>query len=156
LGPRLLWPNGCMDQDATWYEGRPRPTRHCYMKTQPPAFPIGAQPPIFVQCPLWPNGGTNEDTIWYGSRPRPRSHCIRRGPSSPRKGHSSPSALSGPCLFWPLSPISAAAELLIAFFLPPAAKPPLRTLAQTTQTNGFRTRMCLFGVATFAEPKFNI
>jgi len=26
---RLLWPNGCMDQDATWYGGRPRPTRHC-------------------------------------------------------------------------------------------------------------------------------
>jgi len=19
FGPRLLWPNGCMDQDATWY-----------------------------------------------------------------------------------------------------------------------------------------
>ena len=27
--PRLLWPNGCMDQDATRYGGRPRPTRHC-------------------------------------------------------------------------------------------------------------------------------
>ena len=23
LGPCLLWPNGWMDQDATWYEGRP-------------------------------------------------------------------------------------------------------------------------------------
>jgi len=29
FGPCLLWPNGCMDQDATWYGGRPRPTRHC-------------------------------------------------------------------------------------------------------------------------------
>ena len=29
FGPRLLWPNGCMDQDTTWYGGRPRPTRHC-------------------------------------------------------------------------------------------------------------------------------
>jgi len=29
FGPSLLWPNGCMDQDATWYGGRPRPTRHC-------------------------------------------------------------------------------------------------------------------------------
>jgi len=27
--PSLLWPNGCMDQDATWYGGRPRLTRHC-------------------------------------------------------------------------------------------------------------------------------
>jgi len=27
--PCLLWPNGWMDQDATWYEGRPRPRPHC-------------------------------------------------------------------------------------------------------------------------------
>jgi len=26
FGPRLLSPNGCMDHDATWYGGRPRPT----------------------------------------------------------------------------------------------------------------------------------
>jgi len=25
FGRYLLWPNGWMDQDATWYEGRPRP-----------------------------------------------------------------------------------------------------------------------------------
>ena len=25
----VLWPNGLMDQDATWYVGRPRPRRHC-------------------------------------------------------------------------------------------------------------------------------
>jgi len=25
----LLWPNGWMYQDATWYEGRPRPRPHC-------------------------------------------------------------------------------------------------------------------------------
>ena len=24
FGPHLLWPNGCMDQDATWYGSRPR------------------------------------------------------------------------------------------------------------------------------------
>jgi len=28
-GPCLLWPKSWMDQDATWYQGRPRPTRHC-------------------------------------------------------------------------------------------------------------------------------
>ena len=31
FGPYLLWPNGCMDQDATWYRGRPRPTQHCVL-----------------------------------------------------------------------------------------------------------------------------
>jgi len=25
----VLWPNGWMDQDATWYGGRPWPRRHC-------------------------------------------------------------------------------------------------------------------------------
>jgi len=25
----VLWPNGWMDQDATWYEGRPSPRPHC-------------------------------------------------------------------------------------------------------------------------------
>jgi len=29
FGPCLLWPNGCMDQNATWYGGRPRPRPHC-------------------------------------------------------------------------------------------------------------------------------
>ena len=26
----VLWPNGWMDQDATWYEDRPRPRPHCF------------------------------------------------------------------------------------------------------------------------------
>ena len=29
LSPHVLWPNGCMDQDATCYGGRHRPRRHC-------------------------------------------------------------------------------------------------------------------------------
>jgi len=29
FGPCLLWPNGWMDQDATWYGGRHRPRPHC-------------------------------------------------------------------------------------------------------------------------------
>ena len=36
FGRCLLWPNGWMDQDATWYEHRPRSRRHCYMGTQLP------------------------------------------------------------------------------------------------------------------------
>ena len=28
-GPRLLWPNGYMYHDATWYGGGPQPRRHC-------------------------------------------------------------------------------------------------------------------------------
>jgi len=29
LDPHLLWPNGCMDEDATWYGGTPWPKGHC-------------------------------------------------------------------------------------------------------------------------------
>jgi len=53
---RLLWPNGCMDQYATWYEGRPRPRR--LSVRWGPAIPrkkAHAPHPIFGQCLLWPN-----------------------------------------------------------------------------------------------------
>jgi len=53
FGRRLLWPIGCMDQDAG---GRPRPMRHCVRWGPSSPSPKGAQPPIFGQCPLWPNG----------------------------------------------------------------------------------------------------
>ena len=105
FGPFLLWPNGCMDQDATWYGGRPQPRRPCVRWGPSSPYPKGAQPLIFGQCPLWPNGWMDEDATWYGTRSRSRPHCDSRGPSSPqRKGHISP-PLFIPCLLWPRSPI---------------------------------------------------
>jgi len=68
--------------------------------------PKGAQPQVFGSCLLLPNGCMDEHTAWYGSRPRPRPHCIRRGPSSPRKGHSTP-----PPLFWPMSIVATVPHL---------------------------------------------
>jgi len=41
-------------------------------------------------------------------------HIVLDGVPVPAKGHSSP-PLFGPCLLWPLSPISATAELLFDF-----------------------------------------
>ena len=56
FGPCLLWPNGWIDQDATWYTGRPRPRRHC-VRWGPSSPQKGAHsPPIFSACLLWPNG----------------------------------------------------------------------------------------------------
>jgi len=112
---RLLWPNGCMDQYATWYEGRPR-TRRLSVRWGPAIPRKKAHPPhpIFGQCLLWPNSLMHEDANWYRSRPWPRPQCIRRGPSSPRKGHSSP-LLFGPCLLCLRSPISAIAELSLTY-----------------------------------------
>ena len=39
----VLWPNGWMDQDATWYGGRPRPWPHC-VKWGPSPPPKGHSP----------------------------------------------------------------------------------------------------------------
>jgi len=54
FGPCLLWPNGWMDQDATWYEGRPRPRPHCVRWPAPLLSSkkrgTAAPPPIFSPC----------------------------------------------------------------------------------------------------------
>jgi len=43
----VLWPNGWMDQDATWYRARPLPRLHCVRWG--PSCPLkGAQPPILA------------------------------------------------------------------------------------------------------------
>ena len=35
FGPCLLWQNGCMDQDTTWYVGRPPPIRDIVFDVDP-------------------------------------------------------------------------------------------------------------------------
>jgi len=45
FSPCLLWPNGWMDQDATWYGCRPPPRRHCAKRGPSSPSPEGAQPP---------------------------------------------------------------------------------------------------------------
>jgi len=50
---------------------------------------MGSHSPVFGSRLLRPKGWVDEDATWYGNRAWPRPHCIRRGPISPRKGHSS-------------------------------------------------------------------
>jgi len=55
FGPSLLWPNGWMDEDAIWYESRPRPRPHCVRRDPaPPARKGHSSPPLFGPCLLWP------------------------------------------------------------------------------------------------------
>jgi len=49
FGPYLLRPNGCMDQDATWYGGRSRPRRLCVRRGPPKR---GRSPQICGPCLL--------------------------------------------------------------------------------------------------------
>ena len=49
FSPTSIVANGCMDQDAIWYGGRPPPTRHCvrWGLSSPSAKGARAQPPNF-------------------------------------------------------------------------------------------------------------
>jgi len=54
FGPCLLWPNGWMDEDATWYGSRPRPRPLGIRRV--PSYPRKghSSPPLFGPCLLWP------------------------------------------------------------------------------------------------------
>ena len=86
FGPYLLWPNGRMGQDATWYGGRPRPKRHCARWGRSSPFQKGAQPTIFGPCLLWPNGWMDQDATWYDGRPRPGNIVLDADPAPHPRG----------------------------------------------------------------------
>jgi len=51
FGLCLLWPNGWMDQCATWYGGRPRPRPHCIRwGPSSPRRTGHSSPPLFGRC----------------------------------------------------------------------------------------------------------
>ena len=96
FGPFLLWPNGWMHQDATWYKGRPQSRGLC-VRWGPSPLPKkevepGTEPPIFGPWLLWPNGWMDHDGTWHGGRLWSSPHCARWGPSSPppKRGQSTP------------------------------------------------------------------
>ena len=76
----VLWPNGWMDQDATWYGGSPYQVLNG----------LGQQPPTFWPMPFvakWFDGSRCH-LVWRWASAR--QDCVRWRPSSPnRKGHSS-------------------------------------------------------------------
>jgi len=77
FGPFLLWPNGWMHRDATWYGDRPQPRRLC-VRWRPSPLPQGGgrSPfPIFGPCLLWPNGWMDQDGSWRGGGPWSNPHC---------------------------------------------------------------------------------
>ena len=54
-GACLLWPNGWMDEDATWYGSRPWPRPHCIRRGPSSARNGHSSPPhFFGPCLLWP------------------------------------------------------------------------------------------------------
>jgi len=112
FGPFLLSPNGFMNQDGTWYGGRPQPRRLCVRWG--PSYPQNRghahHQPVFGPCFLWLNWmktplGTEVD---LGA-----GHIVLdEVPALCERDKAAPPHLFGPCLLWPRSPISAIAELL--------------------------------------------
>ena len=90
FGPYLLWTNGCMDQDATWYVSRPQP-KHIVLDVLQLPLPIRGQSPQFsadVYC---------RQTAGWMKMPLGTEvylspgHIVLEGIQlPPRKGHSSP------------------------------------------------------------------
>ena len=89
----ILWPNGWMDEDATWYGGRPRPRRHC-VTWRPGSAPFqkGGQQPHHFRV-----------TLWYMGTQLPQ----RKGAQQPPPTFLLMSVVAK------RSPISATAELLL-------------------------------------------
>jgi len=106
----VLWPNGWMNQDATWYGGRPRPRPH-YVRWGPgsphrkrhsrplPTFAIYGRRLNRCPCLFWPNGWTHQDATWYAGRPRP-GDIVLVGDPAPLTERDTAAPTFRPTLLW--------------------------------------------------------
>jgi len=98
FGPCLLWPNGCMDQDATWCGGGPWPRSHCAKWRPSSSSPKrGHSPQLAAHVCCGQTAG------WIKM---PLGRMVDLGPGNimldadpPPRGTASPNF--GPCLSWP-------------------------------------------------------
>ena len=114
----VLWPNGWMDHDATWYGGRPRPG-HIVLNWDPahsPRHQKGALP-TFSPHLLWPNGWMDQSATLYGARPRPRRHCVRWEPSSHTERSTAAPTFRPMSIVAKRSPISATVWAFVSIFV---------------------------------------
>ena len=89
----LLWRNGCIYQDTTWYGGRPQPEprQHCVRWGFSSQSHKGAQPPpkfrsVSVVAKRL-DGSRTQDVTWFGGKPQPRRpDVVLVGSQLPLKG----------------------------------------------------------------------
>ena len=106
FGPCLLWPNGWIDQDATWHEGRPKP-RQLYVRwgPSPTPFPKRKWSPQFsahrccsqtagcIKMPLGMEVGLSPGDFVLDGDPAPPSQKEAKPGGGP--------PIFGSCLLWP-------------------------------------------------------
>ena len=92
FGPYLLLPNGCLNQDVTWYGARPRPRRLCvrwgprYPSPRGGAVPL---PPIFDPCLLCQTAGWMKLVLGMEVGLSPGDFVLDGDPAPlPRRGRS--------------------------------------------------------------------
>ena len=111
-GPCLLWPNGWMDQAATWYGVRPRSRPHCVRWG--PSFPpnrrghISARFSAHVYCGQ--TAGSIKMSLGTQVGLGPGEIVLDVDPAPPDRGTAAPTFLPM-SLMAKRSPISATAEL---------------------------------------------
>jgi len=96
----LLWPNGWMDQDATWYGCRPQPRRHCVRWG--PSSPLakrGHSTPTFGSY-CGKTAGWIKIPLGTGVGLGPGHIVVDGDPLPPERGTAAPTVF-GPCLLWP-------------------------------------------------------
>jgi len=103
IGPYLLWLNGCIYHNTTWYEGRPRPRRHCirWRPNSPPRNKGIARHPTFGPCLLWPNVWMDQDATWYAEVNLGPGDVVLDGIPAPYPLKGAQPQVFGPCLLWP-------------------------------------------------------
>jgi len=112
FGPFLLWPNGWMHQDATWYGGRSQPGDFVLDGDPAPLPRKRAKPPNFRPMSIVAKrlSGSRWHLAWRWALVQ-ATLCWVGTQLPPQKRRRSPQ-IFGPFLLWPRSPISATAELL--------------------------------------------
>ena len=90
FGPCLLWPDGSMDQHATWHVGRSRPRPHCvrWGRSSPTTNRDGA--PHFRPISVVAKRRMDEDSTWYGIDLSPGHIVLDGDPAPPAKEAEQP------------------------------------------------------------------
>ena len=87
----VLWPNGWMDQDETWYGDRPRPGHIVADGDPSPPPQRGIASPIFGPSLLWPNRWMDKMPLGREVSLGPGDIVLNEDPAPLlKKGHSSP------------------------------------------------------------------
>jgi len=100
FGPCLLWRNGWMDQDATWYGGRPRSRRLC-VRWDPARPKKGHSPQLSAHVYCGQTAGCISIPLGTEVGLGPGNIVLDVDPSSPPLKGAQPPPIFGAYLLWP-------------------------------------------------------